>query len=115
MLQTLERIVFQMLKFYLTILGYLYGSVGKESACKCGRPGFISWVWKTIGEGKVYPLQCSGLENPIDKVHGVAKSGTRLSYFHLTYITLCGNKNKGHLNKNEKVFKRKYFCFLVSK
>ena len=35
------------------------------------------------GEGKGYPLQYSGLENPMDyMVHEVAKSWTRLSDFH---------------------------------
>ena len=47
-----------------------------------------TWVW-SLGwedpprEGKGYPLQCSGLENPMDCIiHGVLKSGTRLSDFH---------------------------------
>ena len=36
------------------------------------------------GEGKGYPLQYSGLENSMDCiVHGVAKSGTQLSNFHV--------------------------------
>ena len=44
------------------------------------RPGYDSWVGKTPGEGKGYPLQYSGLENSVDyKVHGVAKSRTWLS------------------------------------
>ena len=38
------------------------------------------------GEGKVYPLQYSCLENSMDcMVHGVAKSWTRLSDFHFHY------------------------------
>ena len=49
-----------------------------------------TWVqslgWEdTLGEGKGYALQCSGLENSVDCiVHGVAESQTRLSDFHLT-------------------------------
>ena len=40
--------------------------------------------WTDPLEGKGYPLQYSGLENPIDcEVHGVTKSWTRLSNFHL--------------------------------
>ena len=36
-----------------------------------------------LEEGKGYPLQYSGLENPIDcEVRGVTKSRTRLSDFH---------------------------------
>ena len=38
---------------------------------------------KSAGEGKGYPLQCSGWGNPMDCiVHRVAKSQTRLSDFH---------------------------------
>ena len=39
------------------------------------------------GEGKGYPIQCSGLENSMGCViHGVAKSQTRLSDFHFSMI-----------------------------
>ena len=43
------------------------------------------------GEGNGNPLQCSRLENPMDAgawkiaVHGVPKSGTRLSNFPFTF------------------------------
>ena len=42
-------------------------------------------------EGKGYPLQYSGLENSMDcVVHGVTKSQTRLSDFHLiSYSSVC--------------------------
>ena len=40
-------------------------------------------------EGKGYPLQYSGLENSMDCiVHGVAKSQTQLSDFHLNLLIL---------------------------
>ena len=45
------------------------------------------WIYilgRSPGEGKGYPLQYSGLENSIDCiVHGVTKSQTRLSDFHI--------------------------------
>ena len=42
-----------------------------------------TWVWSLAGEGKGYPLQYSGREHSTDcRVHGVAKSWTRLSDFH---------------------------------
>ena len=38
-------------------LGFPGGSVGKESACNVGRPGFDPWVGKIPGERNSYPLQ----------------------------------------------------------
>ena len=55
-----------------------------------------TWVWSPgwedpLGEGKVYPLQYSGLENSIDCIdHGVAKSQTWLSGFHVKVILMYG-------------------------
>ena len=61
------------------------GSVGKESACRAGDLGLIPGLGRSPGEGKGYPLQCSGLENSMDCiVHGVAKSQIRLNDFHFT-------------------------------
>ena len=58
-------------------------SVGKESACNAGNPSSIPGLGRSLGEGNGYPLQYSGLENPMDCiVHGVTKSQTRLSDFH---------------------------------
>ena len=43
----------------------------------------IPGLGRSPGEGKGYPLQCSGLENSKDcRVHGVTKSWTRLCDFH---------------------------------
>ena len=65
-------------------LGFPYGSAGKESACSVGDPGSIPGLGRSPGEGKGYPLQYSGLENAMDCiVHGVVKSWTRLSDFHI--------------------------------
>ena len=60
------------------------GSAGKESACNVGNLGSIPGFGRSPGEGKGYPLQYSGLENSMEyTAHGVAKSQTRLSNFHL--------------------------------
>ena len=57
-------------------------SVGKNSACNAEDPGSIPGLGRSLGEGKGYPLQYSGLENSIDCiVYGVTKSQTRLSDF----------------------------------
>ena len=64
-------------------LGFPRGSAGKESAYNVGDLGSIPGLGRSPGEGKGYPLQYSGLENPMDCiVHGVAKSQTQLSDFH---------------------------------
>ena len=42
------------------------GSVGKESACSARDLGLIPVLGRSLGEGKGYPLQYSGLENSMD-------------------------------------------------
>ena len=59
-----------------------------------GDLGSIPGLGRSPGEGKGYPLQYSDLENSMDStVHGVTKSWTQLSDFHLyrnlSYITQC--------------------------
>ena len=66
-------------------LGFPGVSDSKESTCKAGDLGLIPGLGRSPGEGNGYPLQCSGLENPMDTgaqrdtVHVVAKTRTRLS------------------------------------
>ena len=65
--------------------GFPCGSAGKESACNVGDLGSILGLGRSPGEENGHPLQCSDLENPMDRgawratVHGVTKSRTRLS------------------------------------
>ena len=62
--------------------GFPGGSDGKESACNAGNLGSIPGSGRSSGEGNVYPLQYSCLENSMDRgawratIHGVAKSDT---------------------------------------
>ena len=62
--------------------GFPGGSDGKESACSAGDLGLILGSGRSPGEGHGNPLQCSCLENPMDRgawratVHGVTKSRT---------------------------------------
>ena len=42
------------------------GSAGEKSACNAGDLGLIPWLGRSPGEGQGYPLQYSGLENPMD-------------------------------------------------
>ena len=68
------------------LLGFLGDSDSKESACNSGDLGSIPGLGRSPGEGKGYPLQCSGLENSMDcPVHGVTKSWTRLCDFHFHF------------------------------
>ena len=66
-------------------MGFPGDSDGKESACKARDPGSNLGSGTFPGEGNGYPLQYSFLENYTDRgawwaaVHGIAKSGTRLS------------------------------------
>ena len=43
------------------------GSDNKESACNSGDLGSIPGLRRSPGEGNGYPLQCSCLENPVDR------------------------------------------------
>ena len=68
----------------LPFMGSPGGLAGKESACNARDLCSIPELGRSPGEGKGYPLQYSDLENSMDfMVHGVAKSWTRLSDFHL--------------------------------
>ena len=61
------------------------GSDGKESACIAGDPGSVPGSGRSPGEGHRNPIQCSCLENPMDRgawratIHGVTKNQTQLS------------------------------------
>ena len=65
-------------------MAYIFpgGSDGKESACSAGDLGLIPRLGRSPGEGNVYPLQYSCLEDAMDRgawqaiVHGAAKSQT---------------------------------------
>ena len=69
------------------LLGFPGGSAGKEPACNVGDLGSIPGLGRSLGGGKGYPLQYSGLENSMDCiVHEVAKSQTLLSDFHFHFL-----------------------------
>ena len=71
--------------------GFPCGSAGKDTACNVGHLGSIPGLGRSLGKGKGYPLQYSGLENPRNSiVYGVAKSQRQLIdfqfHFHADYI-----------------------------
>ena len=68
--------------------GFPGGADDKESAYKAGDVGSIPRSGRSPGGGHGNPLQCSCLENPMDRgarwatVHGVVKRRTRLGDKH---------------------------------
>ena len=76
--------------YFLLPMCFPCGSDGKESACNVGDPGSIPGSGRSPGEGNGDPLQCSDLENSMDRgawwatVHGVAKSQTLLRDYIFT-------------------------------
>ena len=68
-------------------LGSPCGSAGKESACNVGDLGWITGLGRSLGEGKGYSLQYSGLKYSMDYTHRIAKTWSWLSKIHFTSCT----------------------------
>ena len=67
-----EIYMFNRVKYLITVFGrvnggLLDGSDGKEYACSVGDLGLIPGSTRSPGEGNGNPLQCSCLENPMDR------------------------------------------------
>ena len=66
-------------------MGFSGGSDGKETACSAQDSSSIPGLGRSPGEWNGYPLQCSCLENSMDRgvwwatVDGVAQSQIQLS------------------------------------
>ena len=84
-------------------MGFPDGSASKDSACNAGDIGdtsSISGSERSSGEGNDNTLQCSSLENSMNRrtwwatVHGVTKSWTQLSNWH-THSQGGGRVGKG--------------------
>ena len=72
------------------------GSAGKETTCSEGDLGSIPGLGRSPGEGKGYPLQCSGLENSMNcMVHEVTNSWAGLSDFHFHFSLSEGQLKEG--------------------
>ena len=70
------------------LLGFPCSSTGKESACNSGDLGLIPGLERSPGEANGYPLQYSGLENPMDCiVYWVTKRHDWVT-FTLTFICI---------------------------
>ena len=69
-------------------LGFPCGSADKESASNAGDLGSIPGLGRSPGEGKGYPLQCSGLENSRDCI-GSQRVGHDRATFTYNYGMCC--------------------------
>ena len=70
----------------MSLLGFLCGLAGKESAYYVEDLGLIPGLGRSLGEGKGYPFQYSGLKNSMNCIiYEVAKSRTQLSDFHFHF------------------------------
>ena len=91
-LQICERVRQDWETFTFTFtMGFPCGSAGKEYACNVGDWSLILELGRSLGEGKGYPLQYSGLKNSMYcVVLRVTKSQTRLSD---SLSQICGSLN----------------------
>ena len=77
------------------LIGFLCGSAGKESTCNAGDLSLIPGLGRFPGEGKgYYPLQYSGLKNPLDCIaHGVTESDM-MEQLSLRFTSTYTSSNK---------------------
>jgi len=68
------------------MLDFPCGSAGKESACNAGDLGSIPGLGRSPGEGKGYHSSILAWKTTWTTVHGVAKSRTSLSDFHIPML-----------------------------
>ena len=77
-----------------------------------GDLGSVSGLGRSLGEGKGYPLQYSGLEDSMACiVHGVSKSSRRLSDFHFEKLYFSFMNSRGQHD----TFKKKQNKTLLDK
>ena len=69
-------------------LGFPCGSAGKESACNVGDLSSMPGLGRSLGEGKGYPLQYSGLENCMECVGPWGrKESDRTEWLSLSFMS----------------------------
>ena len=96
--KTLTWPTISLFKWILRVMGFPRDSAGKEFACNVGDLGSIPRFGRSLGEGKGYPVQYSGLENCMDCiVHVVTKNQTWLSDFHFLRKIKTNHQHKNGL------------------
>ncbi|CAI9156497.1 unnamed protein product [Rangifer tarandus platyrhynchus] len=71
--------------------GFPNSSVGKEFACHVGDLGSIAGLGRSLGEGKGYPLQYSGLENSMDYICSMGSQRVTTEQLSLSGDTVVKN------------------------
>ena len=85
-------------------MGFPCGSADKEFTWNMGDVGPVPGLGRSPGEEKGYPIQYFGQENFMDCiVHGVTKSQTWLSDFHICKCSI-DSKQKNFLFQGIRVF-----------
>ena len=74
------------LKLMAFIWGFPCGSAGKESACNAGDLDSIPGLGRSPGEGKIYPLQYSGVENSMDHSPWCRKESDTTEQLSLSHL-----------------------------
>ena len=76
-------------------VGFPGGSAGKESSCNAGDLGSIPRWGRSPAEGNGIPLQCSCLDNPVDRgawratLHWGCKESDGTEELNTAYIYIC--------------------------
>ena len=92
---------------YIYIYIHVYGSDGKESACNAGDLGSILESVRFPGEGNSYPLQCSCLDNSMDRggwratAHGVTRESHTTERLILSLFIVQLNHCAVHLKPTQ--------------
>ena len=97
-----QRVSFQLNHLFEVLFGAsLVAQIVKVYACNVGAPGSIPGSGGSPGERNSNPLQCSCVENSVDRealqatVHGVAKSRMRLTEFTSLHFQVLHSKVLG--------------------
>ena len=95
------------LKWLKKIHSFPGSSAGKESTCNVQDLGLIPGLGRSPREGKGYPLQYSGLENPHGQrsLAGYSPWGRRVGHDwatkHLVGLTKCGQSWRSMIRQRE--------------
>ena len=87
----------QIIQLHYRVAGLPWWLSGKESSCSVGDSGSIPGPGRSPRGGLGNPLQCSCLENPIDRgawwtiVHGITESQTQLKGLNAQHTTTRGS------------------------